>query len=127
MRVSNKDKKISQSTAIRKLQTWIKSKHLICSGSFFILETVEYSMIERFETFIRVLGGTLITVDSSKRILIGNHRKVILYQAKASLHTPHHDLRDYWKENGCNYTYFDERRGFGDESSTFSQSCSIYR
>ncbi len=126
MGTSKKEKKITQAIAISKLQTWIKSKHLICSGSFFILETVEYSMIERFETFIRVLGGTLINVDSTKRVFIGKHRQVILYQAKASLHTPHHDLKDYWKENGGNYTYFDERQGFGGETSTFSQSCSIY-
>jgi len=126
MRASKKEKKITSSTAIRKLQTWIKSKHLICSGSFFLLETVEYSMVERFETYIKVLGGTLISVDSSKRVLIGNHRQVILYQAKASLHTPHHDLRGYWTENGSNFTYFDERQGSGGDSSTFSQSCSIY-
>lgn len=125
MQTFTKEKKISQSTAIRKLQTWIKSKHLICSGSFFILETVEYSMIERFECYLEVLGGTLINVDSSRKINRGNHRQVILYQAKASLHTPHHDLKEYWQENGCHHTYFDERQGLGGEREVFSHSCSI--
>lgn len=95
--------------AEKKLQAWIRSRHLISSGNFFILETVEYSMVERFEDCIESLGGTLICVEPIKKVWIGNHRQVILYQAKASLHTPHHDLKQYWFKYGGFYTRFDER------------------
>jgi phycoerythrin-associated linker protein len=92
--------RITAISAIKKLQTWIKSYHLICEGNFFVLETVESSMVERFEQYITILGGSLISVESIKKIPRGNHRQVILYQAKASLHTPHHDLKEYWEKHG---------------------------
>jgi phycoerythrin-associated linker protein len=95
--------------ARKKMQAWIRSRHLICAGNFFIFETVEYSAIERFEQCVTRLGGTLISVEPVKRVWIGNHRQVILYQAKASLHTPHHDLRQYWFKYGGFSTKFDER------------------
>ncbi|MGK7944619.1 MAG: CpeR family transcriptional regulator [Microcystaceae cyanobacterium] len=95
--------------ARQKMRAWIRSRHLICSGNFFIFETVNYAAIERFEECVSSLGGTLISVDPTKRIWMGNHRQVLLYQAKASLHTPHHDLKQYWYKNGGKYTKFDER------------------
>ena len=58
---------------------------------------------------VQTLGGSLISVKPIKKIWIGNHRKVVLYQAKASLHTPHHDLKQYWVKYGGFYTRFDER------------------
>lgn len=101
--------KIIPSLAIKKLQTWIKSRHLICSANFFVLQTVEYSMIERFEEYITTLGGSLISVESLKKVPIGNHRQVILYQAKASLHTPHHQLKEYWQRYGGISSKFEQR------------------
>ncbi|NEQ38994.1 MAG: CpeR family transcriptional regulator [Okeania sp. SIO3I5] len=95
--------------AEKKLQGWIRSRHIICSGNFFLFETVEYSTIDRFTECVQTLGGSLISVKPLKKIWIGNHRKVVLYQAKASLHTPHHDLKQYWVKYGGFYTRFDER------------------
>jgi phycoerythrin-associated linker protein len=95
--------------ATKKLQAWIRSRHLICSGHFFILETAEYGTIDRFTDCIQTLGGVLISVEPVRKLWIGNHRQVILYRAKASLHTPHHDLRNYWIKYGGFYTRFDER------------------
>lgn len=95
--------------AEKKLESWIRSRHLICSGSFFILETVEYSTVDRFVECVETLGGTLIAVDSVKKLWIGTHRQVILYRAKVSLNTPHHSLRQYWSKYGSFYTRFDER------------------
>ncbi|AFZ34544.1 phycoerythrin-associated linker protein, CpeR [Stanieria cyanosphaera PCC 7437] len=95
--------------AQKKMQAWIRSRHLICSGHFFIFETLEYSTVERFEECVKSLGGTLISVEPTKKVWIGNHRQVILYQAKASLHTPHHALNQYWIKYGGFYTRFDER------------------
>ncbi len=95
--------------AEKKLQAWIRSHHLICSGSFLLFETVEYSTVERFTECIERLGGTLISVDSVKKLWMGKHRQVILYSAKASLNTPNNDLRLYWSKYGSFYSRFDER------------------
>ncbi|AOY84663.2 MULTISPECIES: hypothetical protein [Moorena] len=95
--------------AQKKMQCWIRSRHLICSGHFFIFETVEYTTVERFSECVESLGGSVISVKPIKKIWIGSHRQVILYQAKASLHTPHHDLKQYWIKYGSFRTRFDER------------------
>ena len=47
--------------ARKKMQAWIRSRHLICEGNFFIFETLDYSAIERFEKCVISLGGTLIS------------------------------------------------------------------
>lgn len=95
--------------ACKKLQCWIRSRHVICSGSFFIFETVDYSAIERFTQCITALGGTIITVDCVGKIWMGDHRQVILYRAKASLHTTNHDLKQYWIKYGSFRTRFDQQ------------------
>jgi phycoerythrin-associated linker protein len=96
-------------TAQKKLQCWIRSRHLICAGNFFIFETVDYSAIERFTECISALGGTVISVDSIGKIWMGDRRQIILYQAKASAHTPHHDLKQYWIKYGSLQTKFDRK------------------
>jgi phycoerythrin-associated linker protein len=95
--------------AEKKMRCWIRSRHLICSGNFFLLETVEYTTVERFSECVKALGGTLISVESIDKIWMGDYRRVVLYQAKASLHTPHHKLKQYWIKYGGFYTRFDER------------------
>ncbi len=95
--------------AQKKMKAWIRSRHLIRSGNFFIFETDEYSTIDKFQDCLKALGGTLITVDPVKKIWIGDHRRVVLYRAKASLHTPHHDLQQYWIKYGSFHSRFDER------------------
>ena len=97
--------------AVKKMKCWIRSRHLICEGNFFILETLEYSTVERFEDCVSSLGGSLISVNGIKKVWIGNHRQVILYQAKASLHTPHHELKQYWIKYGGFHSKFDEKTG----------------
>ncbi len=93
--------------AEKKIQAWIRSRHVICSGSFFIFETVDYSALDRFFESTIALGGSIISVDSVGRIWVGSHRQVTLYRAKASLHTPHHNLRTYWIRYGSFRTRFD--------------------
>lgn len=95
--------------ALKKMQTWIRSRHLICSKKFLIFETFDYSTVERFEECVTSLGGELISVDVLKKIWRGNHRQVILYQVKASFNTSNHPIQQYWYENGSFYTRFDER------------------
>jgi phycoerythrin-associated linker protein len=95
--------------ADKKIQAWIRSRHLIFTGQFLIFETLDYPTVERFEECITSLGGCLISVEPLKKIWMGNHRQVILYQAKGSLHIPHHKLRQYWFKYGSFQTRFDER------------------
>jgi phycoerythrin-associated linker protein len=94
--------------ACKKMQTWIRSRHLIFAGHFLVFETLDYPAVERFEECVLGLGGCLISVEHTRSIWMGDHRKVILYQAKASLHTPHHELRQYWFKHGSFHTRFDE-------------------
>jgi phycoerythrin-associated linker protein len=93
--------------AQKKLQCWIRSRHLICSGNFFIFETVDYSAVERFADYVTVLGGTFISVEPVDKIWMGDHRQVLLYRAKASLHLPCHTLKQYWIKYGSFRTRFD--------------------
>lgn len=93
--------------AEKKLKCWIRSRHLICSGHFFIFQTVDYAALERFSSCVSVLGGTVISVAPIDKVWMGAHRQVILYQAKASLHTPCHSLKQYWIKYGGFRTRFD--------------------
>ncbi|MEM1368057.1 MAG: CpeR family transcriptional regulator [Cyanobacteria bacterium P01_H01_bin.15] len=93
--------------AQKKVQGWIRSRHLICSGSFFIFETVDYGMIERFSDCVSTLGGTVISVEPVDKIWMGSHRQVMLYRVKVSLLTPGHNLKQYWIKYGSFRTRFD--------------------
>jgi phycoerythrin-associated linker protein len=93
--------------AQKKMQCWIRSRHLICSGNFYIFETVDYSAVERFDDCVTVLGGTFISVEPVGKIWMGDHRQVLLYRAKASLHLPCHTLKQYWLKYGGFRTRFD--------------------
>ncbi|WP_246163073.1 MULTISPECIES: CpeR family transcriptional regulator [Brasilonema] len=95
--------------AEKKMQCWIRSRHLISSGNFFVFESVDYSAVERFSECIAALGGALLSIEPIGKIWMGDHRQVILYRAKASLHTPHHTLKQYWLKYGGFRTRFDER------------------
>jgi phycoerythrin-associated linker protein len=95
--------------AEKKLQGWIRSRHVICSGNFFVFETVDYAAVERFADCIVVLGGTVISVDSVGKLWMGDRRQVVLYRSKASLHTPHHSLKQYWIKYGSFRTRFDSQ------------------
>lgn len=94
--------------ARKKMETWIRSRHLVYTENCLIFETFDYSTIERFEECVISLGGYLISVEALKKVWRGNHRQVILYQAKANLKTPHHPLKNYWYKNGSFSTKFDE-------------------
>ena len=80
---------------------------MICSGNFYVFETVDFSAVERFTDCIQSLGGTLINVDTVGKIWMGDHRQVVLYRARASLHTPCHNLKQYWIKYGSFRTRFD--------------------
>jgi phycoerythrin-associated linker protein len=95
--------------AEKKLKCWIRSRHLICEGNFFIFETIDYSCVERFTACIVALGGSLISVETIDKIWMGDHRQVFLYRGKASLHIPCNQIKQYWFKYGGLYTRFDKR------------------
>jgi phycoerythrin-associated linker protein len=99
-RSSAEDEKLSPSLAQKKMQAWIRSRHLICAGHFFVFESVDLSAIERFSQCVAALGGSVISIDPADKLWMGEHRQVVLYQAKASLHTPCHSLKQYWLKYG---------------------------
>ena len=103
------DVKMLPPEAKKRMQSWMRSRHLICSGNFFVFETVDYSALERFSDCVVAFGGTVISVEPIDKIWMGDHRQVILYQAKASLHTPCHQLKQYWLKYGSFRTRFDRR------------------
>jgi phycoerythrin-associated linker protein len=104
--LEQREAKMLPPEAQKKMQCWIRSRHLICSGNFFIFETVDYSAIERFSNCVEALGGTVLSVEPIDKIWMGGHRQVFLYQAKASLHTPCHKLKQYWIKYGGFRTRF---------------------
>lgn len=95
--------------AQKKVKAWIRSRHIICSGNFFIFETVDFSAVDRFSDSVKALGGTIISVEPIDKVWMGDHRQVILYQAKASLHSPCHKLKNYWLKYGSFRTRFDKQ------------------
>ncbi|MEM8603718.1 MAG: CpeR family transcriptional regulator [Cyanobacteria bacterium P01_H01_bin.121] len=97
------------SAAQQKLQGWIRSRHLIYAGNFYVFETVDYAAIDRFSECLTALGGTLILVEPVGKVWLGNQRQVLLYRAQANLHTPCHTLKQYWLDYGSYHTCFDER------------------
>ncbi|MGB3694897.1 MAG: hypothetical protein WA865_07860 [Spirulinaceae cyanobacterium] len=103
------DKCLTPIVATTKMQAWIRSRHLVYSGKFFVLETSEYATIESFCECVEALGEILISVEPLRKALISNQRKVILYQAKASLHNPHHDLKQYWLNHGSSSSRFENQ------------------
>ncbi|MBR8826327.1 MAG: CpeR family transcriptional regulator [Gomphosphaeria aponina SAG 52.96 = DSM 107014] len=94
--------------ALKKMQSWIRSKHLIYAGDFLILETLKYPTVERFEECISTLGGTLLGVATVKKVSLDNQRIVILYRAKATFSTPHNQLKEYWFNYGSFSTRFEQ-------------------
>jgi phycoerythrin-associated linker protein len=106
----DQDSKISlPPNARKKLQSWIRSRHLICEGNFYIFETVDFSAVDRFSECIATLGGTVISVEPVDKIWMGEHRQVMLYRVRASLHTPCHEIKQYWIKYGRFRTRFDGR------------------
>ena len=95
--------------AQKKMQTWIRSRHLICSKNELVFETYDYPAIERFEECLITLGGELVSVDTLRKVWRGNHRQVVLYQAKGIFKTQLNPIQQYWYANGSLHTRFDER------------------
>lgn len=94
--------------AQKKMKAWIRSRHLICEGNFFVFATADFPTAERFSDCVQALGGTVISIEPADKIWIGQ-RQVFLYHAKASLHTPHHKLKQYWWKYGSFTHRFDNK------------------
>jgi phycoerythrin-associated linker protein len=93
--------------AQKKMQSWIRSRHLIYTGNFLVFESLDFSAVERFTECIEVLDGTLISVEPVSKIWMGDHRQIFLYRAKASLFTAWPDIKNYWIKYGSFRTRFD--------------------
>ena len=95
--------------AKKSLEGWIRSRHLICLGTEFILETVEQRILDRFEACIEVLGGSISQVKAIGRWPMGPNRTFTLLQARAEVPRPEcSSLVNYWANNGSTETRFSD-------------------
>ena len=93
----------------RQMESWIRSQHLICRGTDFIFETVDQSLIERFEHCLLSFGGEIISIREVGAWPIGPKRKFKILRALAKVPRPGaHAIVSYWANNGSTKTRFSE-------------------
>nr|WP_231605318.1 CpeR family transcriptional regulator [Synechococcus sp. CBW1006] len=93
----------------QQLEYWIRSQHLICRGTDFIFETVDQSLIERFEQCLLSLGGEIITIREVGAWPMGPKRTFKILRASARVPRPAaHAIVSYWANNGSTKTRFSE-------------------
>jgi phycoerythrin-associated linker protein len=91
------------------LESWIRSQHLICRGTDFIFETVDQSLIERFEVCLLSLGGEVISIREVGAWPMGPKRTFKILRAVAKVPRPAgHVIVSYWASNGSTKTRFSE-------------------
>lgn len=91
------------------LESWIRSQHLICRGTEFIFETVDQSLIERFEVCLLSLGGEVISIREVGAWPMGPKRTFKILRAVAKVPRPAgHSIVSYWASNGSTKTRFSE-------------------
>ena len=93
----------------RQLESWIRSQHLICRGTDFIFETVDQSLIERFEHCLLSLGGEIISIQEVGAWPMGPRRTFKILRALAKVPRPAgHAIVSYWASYGSTKTRFSE-------------------
>ncbi|NQV10542.1 MAG: CpeR family transcriptional regulator [Cyanobacteria bacterium] len=91
------------------LKCWIRSQHLVCSGTNFIFETVDHSLIERFEACLNVAGGQIITVKVMGNWPMGPRRCFKILRATAQVPKPlFSHIVNYWASHGSMHTRYSE-------------------
>lgn len=95
--------------AEKQLKGWIRSHHLICSGTDFIFETVDQTQLERFEACIEHLGSTVRSITAVGNWPMGPRRSFKILRAVASVPRPGGEkLVTYWADRGAKQTRYSE-------------------
>ncbi|MBC1259718.1 CpeR family transcriptional regulator [Synechococcus sp. BSF8S] len=93
----------------KQLQSWIRSHHLICNGTDFIFETVDQSLIDRFESCLTALGGQVLSVKDVGQWPMGPRRSFKILRAVARVPRPIcNETVSYWANHGSNRTRYSE-------------------
>lgn len=93
----------------KQLESWIRSNHLICEGSNFIFETVDQTLIDRFEDCLNSLGGEILTVHDVGDWPMGPRRCFKILRAVARVPRPTcSSVVSYWACNGSSHTRYSE-------------------
>jgi phycoerythrin-associated linker protein len=93
----------------KQLRSWIRSQHLICEGTNFIFETVDQTLIDRFESCLTSLGGQILTVHEVGHWPMGPRRCFKILRATARVPRPScNDVVSYWACHGSTQTRYSE-------------------
>jgi phycoerythrin-associated linker protein len=93
----------------KQLQSWIRTQHLICHGTDFIFETVDQTLIDRFESCLHSLGGKVVSVKDVGHWPMGPHRSFRILRAVARVPRPMgHEVVSYWATYGSSRTRYSE-------------------
>ena len=91
------------------LESWIRSQHLICRGTDFIFETVDQSLIDRFEHCLLSLGGEITSIQEVGAWPMGPKRTFKILRVVAKVPRPAGQaFVSYWASNGSTKTRFSE-------------------
>jgi len=100
---------MNKSTPEHQLRAWIRSQHLICEGTNFVFETVDQSLIDRFESCLNSLGGEILTVKEVGHWPMGPKRSFKILRAVARVPRPTcNAVVSYWACNGSSQTRYSE-------------------
>lgn len=93
----------------KQFRQWIRSHHLICQGTDFIFETVDQSLIERFESCLHAAGGEVISIKEVGHWPMGPRRIFKILRATARVPRPTcQGIVSYWAIHGSNFTRYSE-------------------
>ena len=91
------------------LKNWVRTQHLICSGTDFIFETVDQTQLERFQICLEAIGGKLDTVHAVGNWPMGPQRTFKILRAHACVPRPQGlEIQIYWATHGSLHTRFRE-------------------
>ncbi len=93
----------------KQLQSWIRTQHLICQGTDFIFETVDQSLLDRFESCLDALGGHVLSVKDVGHWPMGPRRSFKILRAVARVPRPLcNETVSYWATYGSSQTRYSE-------------------
>jgi phycoerythrin-associated linker protein len=95
--------------ANKQFRSWIRSKHLICSGQDFVFETVDQTQLERFQDCLKVIGGEIRVVRAVGHWPMGPRRTFKILRVEAEVPRPKGlEIQRYWANHGSFKTRFSE-------------------
>lgn len=93
----------------KQLQRWIRSQHLICRGTDFLFETVDQSLIERFQICLETIGGDITSITEAGSWPMGPRRSFKILRVIARVpRDKGFNIITYWANHGRLQTRYSE-------------------